>query len=107
VGSTGTGSYGPACSFNPLATAGSQTTTTGSAVYSIGGINLGVQEIPITAKSCAAPVIGNTCGASANAGVAQNNSLLQSAATESKIIEYVAIALLCIGAYFLFRHVSK
>lgn len=107
MGSSGAGSYGPTCSLNPLATSGSLATTTGSSVYSFGGINLGTQYIPITAKSCAAPVIGNTCGYSANAGVAQNNSLLQSAATQSKAVEYVAIALLAVGLFFLYKHVTK
>lgn len=104
MGSNAAGSYGPACSLNPIATSGSLTTTTGSAVYSFGGINLGVQDIPISAKSCAAPVIGNTCALSAQAGVAQNNSLLQSAASQSKTIEYAAIGLLLVGLYFLYKH---
>jgi hypothetical protein len=100
MGSTGAGSYGPACSFNPLATSGSLTTTTGSAVYSNGGINLGVEDIPISAKSCAPPTASNFACA---AGVAQNNSLLQSAASQSSIIEYIALGLLAVGAFFIFR----
>lgn len=107
MGSSGTGSYGPTCSLNPLATSGSLATTTGSSVFSFGGINLGTQDIPISAKSCAAPVVGNTCGYSAAAGVAQNNSLIQAAASQSKIVEYVAIGLLAVGLYFLYRHVKK
>lgn len=107
MGSSGAGSYGPTCSLNPLATSGSLATTTGSSVFSFGGINLGVEDIPISAKSCAAPVIGNTCPLSASAGVAQNNSLIQSAAAQSKVVEYVAIALLGVGLFFLWKHLKK
>ncbi len=99
MGSTGSGSYGPACSFNPLATAGALTTTTGSAVYSQGGINLGVQDLPITAKTCGYPAVGGTC-----AGIAQNNSLIQAAAKESALVQYAALGLLAVAAYLIYKH---
>lgn len=98
---------GPACTGNPLATGAPLTTTTGSAVYTYGGINLGTQYLPLSATDCEAPVIGNTCPTSALAGVANNNSLLQAAATQSKLVEYAAIALLAVGLFFLWKHLSK
>lgn len=104
MGSTGAGSYGPACSFNPTATAGALTTTTGSAVYNFGGINLGVQDLPLTALSCQH---ATACNFANDAGVAYNNSQIQAAVSQSKIVEYAAIALLGLGLFFLWKHLRK
>lgn len=103
MGSTGSGSYGPACSFNPVATAAGLTTTTGSTVYSFGGINLGVQDMPAYALSCQH---ATACNTGCTAGIANNNSLIQSAVSQSKIIEYAAIALLGLGLFFLWKHLK-
>jgi hypothetical protein len=104
MGSTGAGSYGPACSFNPIATGAPLATTTGSAVFSQGGINLGVQSLPTYALSCEAPRAG---AASCTAGIANNNSLLQAAALQSKVVEYAALGLLAVGLFFLWKHVKR
>jgi hypothetical protein len=104
MGSTGSGSYGPACSFNPVATAAGLTTTTGSTVYSFGGINLGVQDMPAYALSCEH---ATACNYGNPAGVANNNSLIQSAVSQSKIVEYIAIGLLGVGLFFLWKRLRK